>query len=162
MLTPPGSRETAGSTGGPWWWWGGRERDEAGVATAAGGKETRGRGEEAGAQVVREKGLETETGSGGAGGQRQRGRTAHKGGCRGRGGLSGFGAGGRLEVEVYRVEGEGRPGETQPGRPVHSQTPLAVTQHLPVAGGVLSRIVKVAWDEDEAELGKRLHLPPPK
>ena len=33
----------------------------------------------AGAQVVREKGLETETGSGGAGGQRQRGRTGSKG-----------------------------------------------------------------------------------
>ena len=33
------------------------------VATAAGGKETRGRGEEAVAQVVREKGLETETGN---------------------------------------------------------------------------------------------------
>jgi hypothetical protein len=75
---------------------------------------------------------------------------------------AGSGAGGRSEAEVYRVWREGRPGEAQPCRPVHSRTPLAVTQHLPVAGDVLSRIVKVAWEEDEAELGKRLLLLPPK
>ena len=45
---------------------------------------------------------------------------------------------------------------------MHSRTPLAVTQHLPVAGDVLSRIVKVAREVDEAELGKRLLLLPPR
>ena len=132
MLTPPGSRETAGSTGGPWWWWGGRERDEAGVATAAGGRETRGRGEEAGAQVVREKGLETETGSGGAGGQRQRGRTGSKGlaegqrgrctrkvvgvevGCRGLGQEGGS----RLRCTGWRERGgQGRRSPADPSTP---------------------------------------------
>ena len=43
---------------------------------------------------------------------------------------------------------------------MHSRTPLAVTQHLPVAGDVLSRIIKVAG-RSRAEPGKRLHLLPP-
>jgi len=68
----------------------------------------------------------------------------------------------RPKVQAYRVVGQGKPGEAQPCRPVHSRTPLAVTQHLPVAGDVLSRIVKVAREVDEAELGKRRLLLPPR
>jgi len=62
---------------------------------------------------------------------------------------------------LYREEREGRPVEAQPCRPVHPFPPSpAVTQHLPVAGGVLSRIVKVARGrKTRPKLGERLHLP---
>jgi len=66
----------------------------------------------------------------------------------GEGGGRGVRARGGRRADVrwgYREERGGRPVEAQPGRPVQPFPPSpAVTQHLPVAGGVLSRIVKVA------------------
>ena len=61
---------------------------------------------------------------------------------------------------LYRGEEGGRPMTTHPCRPIRRRAPLAVTQHLPVAGGVLHRIVEVTRAADEGALGNAATCPP--
>ena len=61
---------------------------------------------------------------------------------------------------LYRGEEGGRPMTTHPCRPIRRRAPLAVTQHLPVAGDILYRIVEVTRAADEGALGNAATCPP--